>query len=486
MNKLAASLLVPIMALAQLAFTDIGGHWAETYINYAVENGLMDGIADGLFDPDGDFVIDQAAATRAEFLRILSLEFDLRDMPRLNTVNSLPDITIDTPFFLEIVAFYEAGIVAGSTIDGVENSFAPFATLTRAQAAAIFMRIIDIERRVSGITYGQEISARLAGTGSSGFGDGVAELASFTLPSSLIVLPNGDIIVFDTFNNAIRIISGDAVTTMTGQWLGIDENRFSRGSFRDGALAEALFDRPAAGVINATGDLFVVDSQNHKIRKISGGEVATFVDEGILNTPMAIAIDGAGNLYITDTLNAVIRKIDTEGNISTIAGVLGQEGHLDGPAEQARFRQPAGIAVNFDGSAIYVADTGNHVIRHIENGIVSTLAGMTTEINEDGGPMGGFANGAHNEAMFNLPKGLALADDILFVADSGNNMIRAIAQGFVFTAAGTGEPGDRVGGILTTEFNQPAGIFWHDGVLYIADTTNNLIKTIIPNRGEIQ
>ncbi|MDR2167388.1 MAG: S-layer homology domain-containing protein [Clostridiales bacterium] len=499
------------------AFTDIEGHWAANYITNAYEFGIVAGMGGGIFSPDSYFTVSQAIivaarlhmvytqgqlvadlggeiayarevgligdewdgmmdnpATRAQAVGILSRVLTSRDMARVNTVNSLPDVNIFTDFAAEIVLFYEAGIVVGSD----EGMFNPYGNFRRSEAAAIFMRMINTQNRIAGLTFGEQSVANFAGTGSSGFSNGILSAASFTLPHGLAISPDGALLVFDTFNNAIRTIDGNQVATKAGIWIETDETRFSRGMFLDGSLAEALFNRPTDGVFNAAGELFVLDSQNHKIRLISGGNVTTFVDEGILNTPMAIAIDGAGNLYVADTLNEVIRKVDIAGNVSIIAGVAETYGHLDGPAATALFRQPAGIAVSYDGNTIFVADTGNHQIRKIENGIVTTLAGANIYI-EDGEPLGGHADGSANAAMFNLPRGLAFceANNLLFVADTGNNIIRAVnMQGGVFTIAGTGEPGDAEGGGLTAEFSQPAGLTLHDGILYIADTANNQIK----------
>jgi len=460
------------------------GHWAAGYIAYAK--------AERLIDDAWDSVLNEPV-TRAGTMRIWSGVLQPKDMTKLNNVYDLPDVSISTPYFAEIVLFYEAGIVQGSTIAGVENSFNPGGLLTRAEASTTFMRLVDAKMRAEGRTYGKKTVSDLAGTGSRGFTNGAAATAAFTLPYSVTADRNGRIVIFDTFNNALRLFGGGTVSTITGQFVAEDENRFSRGFYRDGPLAGAtgaLFDRPADGVYNAAGDLFITDSENHVIRRISGGNVTTFAgttqghadgagSAAKFDTPMAVAIDGSGNLYVADTLNNCIRKIDTRGNVTTVAGRAGHAGDNDGDAAAALFREPSGIAVSSDGNVIYVADTGNHKIRKVENGRVTTLAGATEETDEDGDPMGGFRDGAGSQAVFNLPASLALADGVLFVADSGNNVIRAVnMQGHVFTAAGTGEPGDREGGSLTAEFNQPRGVHWHSGALIIADTTNNKLKTL--------
>ena len=191
---------------------------------------------------------------------------------------------------------------------------------------------------------------------------------------------------------------------------------------------------------------------------------------------------------MADTLNNCIRKIDPDGNVTTVAGVPETGGYSDGEAGEALFNEPSGIAVNSDGSVIFVADTGNHVIRKIDvdAGLVTTFAGMMTgEADDDGEPLGGFKNGVALSAVFNLPRGLALSESpadgksVLFVADSGNHMIRAVTPGgIVITVAGSGEAGDRGGSCMDDALNAACGVSVMNGVLYIADTGNNKIKAV--------
>jgi DNA-binding beta-propeller fold protein YncE len=186
---------------------------------------------------------------------------------------------------------------------------------------------------------------------------------------------------------------------------------------------------------------------------------------------------------VTDTLNHCIRKISPAGVVTTIAGVPKTSGYKDGAAASALFLEPSGIAVSADGSVIYVADTGNHLIRKIENGSVTTVAGFIGEKDEDGYPVGGFNNGAAARAMFNQPKGLALADGTLVIADSGNHMIRVLdSVGNVSTLCGSGEPGDEGDDVSGAVLNTPSGVVVRGGDLYIADTLNNKIKVVVFDR----
>jgi DNA-binding beta-propeller fold protein YncE len=215
-------------------------------------------------------------------------------------------------------------------------------------------------------------------------------------------------------------------------------------------------------------------------------------------------MDAAGNIYVADTLNHVIRKLSMDGTVTTIAGIPGQYGFADGAVEEALFYNPMGIAVSDDG-IIFIADTGNHLIRVIEDGQVRTLAGklLFTDIDdctycsryaidyledvdkieqedEDCAgcvcvPLGGFADGY--EALFNLPMGLALWRGKLIVADSANHCIRAILDsGEVITIAGTGYT-DYVGGLPNeAAFHFPKGVYVLNDRLFIVDTGNNVIR----------
>ncbi|HEV2722686.1 MAG TPA: IPT/TIG domain-containing protein, partial [Thermoanaerobaculia bacterium] len=153
----------------------------------------------------------------------------------------------------------------------------------------------------------------------------------------------------------------------------------------------------------------------------------------------------------------------------TYAGGI-HEGFADGPAAQALFKKPAGVAVSSDG-AIIVADTENHRIRRIDHGIVSTIAGTGYD---------GFVDGSAAVAELKQPSGVAVDDaGNVFVADSGNHAIRKVANGSVTTVAGTGTPGSADGAPATAQFKQPGGIAFA-GALFVADSGNDAIRTIDP------
>ncbi|HEY9765279.1 MAG TPA: NHL repeat-containing protein [Chroococcales cyanobacterium] len=251
-----------------------------------------------------------------------------------------------------------------------------------------------------------------------------------------------------------------------------------------GGLASFLFDSDSAGlVVDGQGNLFVADSGNDRIRKIEpDGTVSTLAgsvkghSDGAstvakFKTPVGIALDGSGNFFVADAGNNRIRKISPSGEVSTLAGSV--EGYADGQGAVAKFRLPGGIATDGSGS-IYVADTGNNLIRKISpDGIVSTFAGRDE----------GYADGQGAAAKFKMPVGIALdGKGNLFVADAGNNRIRKISpSGVVSTLAGSeGDYADGVG--PAAMFRDPRGIAVDGGGnLYVSDKGNFRIRKIDPS-----
>ena len=198
----------------------------------------------------------------------------------------------------------------------------------------------------------------------------------------------------------------------------------------DGPAASAKFNRPDGIVANTrTGEVFVADTSNFTIRRIYGDTVTTIA--GVAGQPGSV--DGAGgaarfqapgglamdrqeNLYVTDF--TTVRKITPAGVVSTLAGKAGETGKVDGPAAQARFGRLEGVAVDENG-AVYVADSGNHCVRRIApDGVVGTVAGICG--------VSGAADGNVNAATFDTPTGLAYSNKQLFVSDEDSQTIRRI------------------------------------------------------------
>lgn len=243
------------------------------------------------------------------------------------------------------------------------------------------------------------------------------------------------------------------------------------GGVREGTAAQAQFADPYGLVVDARGVVHVADAgDNNRIRRVwPDGRVDTLAGHGEgwtdgpaaqaqFNTPSQIALDAAGNLYVADTGNHVIRRIGTDGTVSTVAGD-GQPGFAEGLAAQARFNGPMGVAVDAQGR-VYVADTWNDRIRVIEtDGQVRTLAGGDAPGNVDGAGVG---------ARFDTPVSLALdGHGNLLVADLYNNAVRRLA------ANGTVDTLVPAGGLI----NGPMALaVTHDDVLYVSDLNGKLVQ----------
>ncbi len=312
-----------------------------------------------------------------------------------------------------------------------------------------------------------------AGTGLMGSIDGTGTVASFSNLMGVTVDTGGNVYVADSHNNLIRKITRDGVvTTLAGSG--------AVGS-ADGKGAAASFFNPAGVAADKSGNIFVADTHNNLIRKISPDGVVTTIAgrrAGSADTssvkfdgPAGIAVDTTGNLYATDWANDMIRKISPAGIVTNIAG-SGKPGSMDGTGSAASFYLPWGIAVDAHNN-VYVADSYNNMIRKINpNGIVTTLAGKKAK---------GSADGKDTSASFLHPAGIALdKEGNLYVADVGNNKIRKVSPGGVVTTfAGSGERGSANGSSASASFYRPYGVVVDkDGTVYIADYENNLVRKI--------
>lgn len=319
------------------------------------------------------------------------------------------------------------------------------ATLTVAQAFFPFPSSIALDG--AGNLYVSDASANtvqkidtlgqvslLAGTsGTAGSADGTGAAARFNQPGGIVLLASGALIVADTANATIRQVTAEgAVTTLAGA-------AGTRGGV-DGTGTAANFSSPVGVERDAQGNIYVADAMNNTVRRITpagavttvaGSAGATGAADGTgssarFNFPTGIAVDGGGNLYVSDTTNNTLRKITPGGAVTTLAGLPGVSGMDDGTGAAAFFNRPAGLAVDAAGN-LYVADAGNSTIRKVTaGGVVTTLAGTPG--------VGGLEDGTGIQTLFNQPKDLALnsAGD-LYVADTGNATIRKITSAGVVT-----------------------------------------------------
>lgn len=192
--------------------------------------------------------------------------------------------------------------------------------------------------------------------------------------------------------------------------------------------------------------------------------------------PTGIAVDGAGNAYVADAGNHTIRRIAPDGVVTTFAGQPGIRGSADGFGSEARFTSPRSVAVDPAGN-VYVAEDFNHTIRKITpSGQVTTLAGLAETP--------GAADGMGSEARFNLPRGLAVDDSgTVYVADQGNATIRKIApDGTVTTWVGrVGRTGVTDGAGSSALFHSPEGLAVDNaGHVYVGDWGNDNVRKITP------
>jgi ribosomal protein S11 len=323
----------------------------------------------------------------------------------------------------------------------------------------------------------------LAGAGSWGSADGTGSAARFYNPLGVATDSSGNVYVADYNNSTIRKITpAGAVTTVAGLADG-------SGS-ADGTGSAARFNAPFGVATDSGGNVYVADSYNDTIRKITlAGAVTTLAglagSSGHANgtasaarfyEPRGVATDSGGNVYVADTYNSTIRKITPEGAVTTLAGLAGSLGSADGTASAARFYEPLGVATDSSGN-VYVADTYNSTIRKITPaGAVTTLAGLAGS--------SGSADGTGSAARFNAPFGLATdSSGNVYVADSYNYTIRKITPaGAVTTLAGlAGSSGSADGTASAARFYEPLGVATDSsGNVYVADSLNNTIRKITP------
>ena len=305
-----------------------------------------------------------------------------------------------------------------------------------------------------------------------GSADGSGPAARFYWPSGIARDFAGNLYVADSENNTIRKITpAGVVTTLAG--------KADSPGWADGIGASARFSRPSGIVCGAFGNRYVADTGNDTIRRISpAGKVTTLAGQAgsaaRFNHPVGIALDTSGIVYVTDTENHTVCEIMPGGSVMTLAGLSDSPGSADGSGSAARFDEPHGIACDTDGN-LYVADFGSNTIRKITPfGEVSTLAGKAYSA--------GSTDGSGSAARFSAPWGITCdSAGNLYVTDSGNDTIRMITpDGEATTVAGkAGSEGSADGSGTVARFNHPYGIVWHYySNLYVADGGNHTIREI--------
>jgi Bacterial Ig-like domain (group 3)/NHL repeat len=322
-----------------------------------------------------------------------------------------------------------------------------------------------------------------AGTGTAGYtGDtGPATAATLANPSAVAFDTAGNLYVADANNHVIREISTSGViTTIAGTG--------SEGFAGDGAAAtSAQLDTPTGIAVDASGNLYIADSHNHRIRKVSAGTITTLAGTGTpgfsgdgaaataaqLSLPSGVAVDSTGNVYIADTNNHRIRKVSS-GTITTLAGD-GEELYAgdNGPATSAALDSPTGVAVDANGN-VYIADRLNQRIRVVSGGNITTFAGSGTP---------GFSGDGASATAATLSKPSGVSVDAVgnvYIADTDNQRIRQVGNNTIATIEGSGSQGYGGDSGLSTAaiLNAPRAVAPDAfGNLSIADRLNQRLRS---------
>jgi sugar lactone lactonase YvrE len=330
----------------------------------------------------------------------------------------------------------------------------------------------------------------VAGTGTAGFNSDnvVATQAELNAPRAVAVDSAGDLIIADTNNNRIRFVNAASqqITTVAGNG--------TLGYSGDGVPAtSAEICYPYAVFVDGSGDLYIADSDNQRIRyvdfstknisTVAGNGIGGFNGDGIAATsaklyiPGPLALDSAGNLFFADIFNFRVRRVDAvTAVITTVAG--GGSGGDNGPATGGQLATPSAVAVDSAGD-LFIADTYSARVRSVDAAtqIITTVAGTgLTGYSGEGGP--------GNSGELSFPQGVAVdSGGNLFIADTLNERVRRVdaATQIITTVAGTGMYGYNGDGLLATaaELNSPAGLALDGaGNLFIADSANNRIRRV--------
>jgi sugar lactone lactonase YvrE len=328
----------------------------------------------------------------------------------------------------------------------------------------------------------------------SGYVNGYRTDARFNNQSGLCIDKLGNIYITDTKNHRVRKINIDGnVTTIAGNGI---------AGFVDSTYEHSMFNEPWGICVDDNLNLYVADFQNQRIRKISNGRVSTiagvgisgfkegYKDSAMLSYPRGLCLDDSGNVYIADSWNHRIRKLSTNGLLSTFAGnpdLIGVQslGALKDTSRMfAKFYTPT--AVKFDNGNFYITDAYNHAVRKIDvQGNVTTLCGGKG-LGPDGG---GNEDGDVTISQLNTPTELCVHPDsnCLYISDLANNTIRKldISTKILSTYAGNTVVGSADGLALESSFNRPRGIDTHKGVIYVNDPNNNRVRRIFNDKKSV-
>jgi len=314
----------------------------------------------------------------------------------------------------------------------------------------------------------------VAGNGTSGFGgdNGPAIIAQLNGPEGLAVDSAGSLYIADRLNNRIRKVAGGVITTVAGGGSSLGDN---------GPAVGARLSGPYGVAVDSAGNLYIADSGNNRIRKVSAGVIATVAGNGAygfagdngpatsaqLAGPSGVAVDSAGNFYIADGANRI--RMVTSGGITTVAGGGSSLGD-NGPATSAQLAAPHAVALDPNGN-LYIADSYNSRVRKVSSTVIATVAGGGSSAGDNGSPA---------SAQLNGPYGLTVdSGGSLYIAEAYNNRIRKVSNAVITTMAGGGPSLGDNGPPTSAQLFFPEGVAVDAAAnLYIADTGNNRIRGV--------
>ncbi|MBW2730794.1 MAG: hypothetical protein JRH20_00290 [Deltaproteobacteria bacterium] len=305
----------------------------------------------------------------------------------------------------------------------------------------------------------------LVGNGEPGFADGPALAAQLNSPSGL-ALKDGVLYIADRENHRIRKLEGGELTTIAGTG--------NPGFFDGAALNEARFFAPSGVTIDSKGTVYIADTGNHRIRRLRSGTVTTFAGSGsaggtndwgvkaTFNSPRDITVDGFGVLYVADTFNNRVRKITANSQVTNLSA----DGYYN-------FVGTTGVAVDAAGQ-VFVAESQNHRILRASGNSIASIAGIS------GKP--GFLDGYYNVALFRVPSSVAVdGAGRVYIVDSANHRLRRREDNHVTTIAGSGIPGYKDGDAKTAQFFAPFSAVVNEAGtrLYVSDVNNHVIRLVV-------
>ncbi len=452
----------------------------KPYVYSSYDNDVVAGkpYNDGLYFKSNDHI------TKEEAITIIGRYFNLVSHVEIQ----FKDADSVSPWAKEYVSYFYNNDLFNLSEDGYFNPKEP---LTREEATKI---ICDVKDYLNAQKDNGYVVKNYIGSSAFGFKNDSYEKSTFSIVSDIIE-DNGDFVISDTSSNQIRRASNGKVNVDAGIHKEFNSIGLPIGDYVDGNINKAVLDNPTnllklddenilftefnhnfiRGYNKTTQEVYTLTGSKSKAGYINGS-----LDVALYNSPMGLAKDSKGNIYVADTFNHVIRKIDTLGNVTLFTGSPNQYGNKTGTLETAMFNEPTNIFITaYD--VIYVTDSGNNMIKKIDNGEVSVVAGVETTFNEETQTfVGSDRDGDISIAKFNYPMGIYVDGNLVYVADTENNKIKVIdtTTNMVKTIAGNGHYDNAIGNALQASFSRPTDLIIDNGNILVADSNNNVIKVI--------